>query len=228
MESILKAINIRKSFGKLLVIEDISLEIKKGESVVLFGPSGCGKTTFLRIVSGILKPTSGKLETNYTKLGFVFQEDRLIPWLTVEGNLRFVSEDEELLDNVLSAVRLEDFKRYYPSELSGGMKKRVNIARALMVRPDFLILDEPFSSLDYHIKIKLIRDFLGLKKSFSVSVLAVTHDPKEAALLGNRIIFLSCPSKVFHEIIVDSPENAEKEILNILESSCPYSCRSCL
>ena len=221
METILKAQKVAKKFGKLKVIDNISLEIKRGESVVLFGPSGCGKTTFLKIISGIIKPTSGEIFKDYGKLGFVFQEDRLIPWLTVEENLLFVNEDKTLSDKILSMVGLEKFKKYYPSELSGGMKKRVNIARALVVNPDFLILDEPFSSLDYHIKIKLIKDFLELKKKFEISVLAVTHDPKEASFLGNRILFLtSRPSKIFYEITVDTPESTEKKILDMLEKSC--------
>ncbi len=210
----LKVKNLSKRFGRLQVIKNWNFEIKRGERVALFGPSGCGKTTFLRIVCGLEKPTSGELHSLYTKVGMVFQEPTLIPWKNVIDNLRFVKKDDEKIEEILNEMGLATFKYYFPSSLSGGMKQRVNLARALLVNPELLVLDEPFFSLDLSIKLKIIRDIQKIHEKNEFTLLIVTHDAKEALYLSDRIILLSSrPSRVLKEFKV-SLSSDERDFSN--------------
>ncbi len=220
METILEVVNLKKSYGRLRVIDGISFRLKKGERLGIFGPSGCGKTTLLKIIAGIIENFEGKVHRNFESSGFVFQEDRLIPWLDVFSNLKFVCDDDMAIENVLRMVRLADFKRSYPHELSGGMRQRVNLGRALVINPQLLLLDEPFSSLDIHIKMRLIRDINKICRDLKVSVINVTHDPREAALLSDRVlVFSPRPAKIIKELVVRNVVEAEKEILDIAEKN---------
>lgn len=205
MGSIINVKNISKNYDSLEVIKDWQLSIKQGERLVILGPSGSGKTTFLRIIAGLDKVSSGKIEIYSKKLGFVFQEPRLIPWRSVEQNLRFVNEEADTSD-ILKRLRLNGFEKYYPSQLSGGMQQRLNLARALIINPEILILDEAFSSLDLAVKLKIVQDLYQeyLKKKFTI--IAVTHDLKEALYLADRILIISSsPSKILHDITIDLP-----------------------
>ncbi|MBN1430379.1 MAG: ABC transporter ATP-binding protein [Anaerolineae bacterium] len=203
MDYCLTVKELSKSFGSLSVLDDWNLQVKHGERLVLLGPSGCGKTTFLRIISGLEEPTSGVFQKDAVRVGFVFQEPRLIPWRDVRGNLQFVDEEQGDTGEILAQLRLTGFEDYLPSRLSGGMKQRVNLARALMIRPDLLILDEAFSSLDMKIKTSIIEDIRRLWLARGFSIVSVTHDLKEALLLADRIILLSTrPSKIIREIHV--------------------------
>lgn len=215
---VIKLENIKKSFGNLKVLENISFSLDSREKLVLLGPSGCGKTTLLRIIAGLEK-FEGNLIKNFKKLGYVFQEPRIIPWKTIYKNLKFVEEDDEKIKNVLKNMKIFDFKDYLPSKLSGGMKQRVNLSRALVTEPDLLLLDEPFASLDIHIKWSIINDLINEWKNRNFSIIMVTHDIKEAILLGDRILVLSNrPAKIIKEFIVSETMNEEKltkEIINL-------------
>lgn len=201
---ILKVEGLVKSFGNFEVIHHWDLTVEEGEKVVLLGPSGCGKTTFLRIVAGLEKPTEGKIVIGFERLGFVFQEPRLIPWKTVRDNLRLIEEDEEKIKTVLELVKLNSFENHFPFQISGGMKQRLNLARAMVVDPDFMILDEPFTSLDIKVKMEIMEDIMEIWEKRRFTMLMVTHDVKEAIYMGDRVLILSkIPSKILREIRIN-------------------------
>lgn len=187
----LKVADLSKRFGRLEVIKSVSFEVSSGESIALLGPSGCGKTTILRIVAGLEHETAGYVERNFSRLAYVFQEPRLIPWKTVRENLRFVEENDEKIREILSALRLSGFEEYKPAKLSGGMRQRVNLARAFLVEPDLILMDEPFSSLDLQTKLSIIQDVNRRREEVNFSMVIVTHDIREAMLLADRIILLT-------------------------------------
>lgn len=177
------------------------MKVYEGDAVAIVGPSGCGKTTLLRIVAGLERPDSGTIKRFFNRLGFVFQEDRLIPWYDVWRNLEFVCGDERKINRVLEQVGLLDFAHYKPRQLSGGMRQRLNLARALLVEPDLLLLDEPFRSLDTPTKMRLMDDLSRLLESVKVSYILVTHDVREALRLAKRIYVMSGrPAKFVHTV----------------------------
>jgi len=209
---ILNVKSISKSYGKLKVIEGISFDLSRGESIALLGPSGCGKTTLIRIIAGLIDDYEGAIECKVQKMGYVFQEPRLIPWKTVIDNLKFVEENEERIFKTLEALKLKDFANFKPSKLSGGMRQRVNLARALIIEPELLLLDEPFASLDVHLKVSIISDIIERRKDMNFSMIVVTHDVREALLLSDKIYMLSDkPSSIIEEIDVS---NVPKDISN--------------
>jgi len=179
------------------VLTGINFSIKDGEFVSVLGRSGCGKTTLANILAGYLTPQTGEVLINNIKVKkpgknriVVNQENDLFPWMTVWENMKLANSNEKEINKYLKLVNLKDYKQYFPNHLSGGMKKRLSLARALVVNPDFLILDEPFDSLDYRIRevlhIELDRIFSSTKKT----TLLVTHDIDEAIFLSDRIIIL--------------------------------------
>ena len=208
--------HVSRDFGGLPVLEDLSLTIKQGEFVVLVGPSGCGKTTLLNILSGALAPTSGTVTTTGI-LRTVYQHDGLFPWLTVRDNIGLglrgmtdkVDKAAELAD-LLALIRLEEFEGHYPHQLSGGMRQRVELARALAGRSDILLLDEPFSALDYQTRLRLRRELVRLLALRPRTVVFVTHDIEEAAQLADRVLVLSeRPAQVRTELFLDTPRPRE-------------------
>lgn len=216
--------HVSKHFEKLNIFSDLSFEIVAGQSVALLGPSGCGKTTLIRMIASLDEDYTGQISRNYQKIGYVFQEPRLIPWKSVYDNLRFVLEDDEKINEALKIMKLDGFQDYKPAKLSGGMRQRVNLARALLDEPDLLLLDEPFASLDLHTKLSIIEDILDGKKQRTFSMIIVTHDVREALLMADRIILLSNkPTKILEELDVSQvPKDImsaeflkkESEILN--------------
>jgi NitT/TauT family transport system ATP-binding protein len=190
METLLKTVNLCKSFNDLEVLRGISLNIAPGERVALLGPSGAGKTTLLKILAGLETPTSGTVENYAQRTAFVFQEPRLIPWRSVKDNLLFVNPAGDY-KAALHSVEMADFADYPPADLSGGMRQRVNLARALITQPDLLILDEAFHSLDLGIKMRLMESITLNWQAKPFALLCVTHDPKEALYLADHIIILS-------------------------------------
>lgn len=214
---ILSAKNIGKSFTfegrKMPVLEDINFDLKKGEFLSVIGPSGCGKSTLLRIMLNLITPDHGKvLISPEIKTALVFQNFALFPWLTVEQNIGFGLKMKGLkprkikqqTDFYIREMGLEGFGRKHPKELSGGMKQRVGIARALAIEPQILLLDEPFSSLDVLTAAKLREEILEIWQAQNLSIIMVTHLVDEAALMSDRILVLSPrPGKIKKEVKVD-------------------------
>lgn len=199
MPACLKASDLCKSFGNLRVIDAWNLEISAGERVGIVGPSGCGKTTFLRMAAGLEPPSGGTIARTWEKIAYVFQEPRLIPRLTVKENLSFVAGEADL-DEILEITQLSGFESYFPGQLSGGMAQRVNLARALIYKPDFLILDEAFSAYDIDIKYKTILKLVQLWRGQRFAMINVTHNLKDALMLSDRILIVSrAPSRILFE-----------------------------
>lgn len=203
--------NISKSYynqkGTLDVIEDLSLEVKEGEIIAIVGPSGTGKSTILNIIAGLVEKTSGELLVD-GKIGYMFQHDLLFDWTTVYKNLfigleiknKVTEEDKEKALKLLEKYELLDFKSSLPNELSGGMRQRVSLIRTLMINPDILLLDEPFSALDAQTRIKISNDVYNSIKEQKLTAILVTHDITEAISLADRVIILSKrPAKVIKE-----------------------------
>lgn len=187
-------INIKeKSFKGIKILENIDISLKEAEFLSIIGPSGCGKTTFLNIVSSLDKNFKGDVNINSSNIGFVFQDARLIPWLSIKENLLIVAKDKDIkqIDELLKLVNLENILDLYPKDLSGGMARRVSFVRAFINKPKLIFLDEPFISLDYPTATALKKDFLELCKKFNTTIILVTHDLSEAIYLSNRIIFFS-------------------------------------
>lgn len=216
MGNVLKVEKLTKRFGDLLVLDNWNIKLGKGERVVLLGPSGCGKTTFFRIVAELDQHYDGNVEIFVDKIGYVFQEPRLLPWRNINNNLKIIRDNETKIKEIISMMGLEGFENLLPSSLSGGMKQRVNIARALLVEPEILIMDEPFTSLDLNIKLSIIEDINKLWERNRYSLLMVTHDIKEALLLADRILIVSQrPSHILNEFLIDLP----KENRNLIDSN---------
>ncbi|HPC25145.1 MAG TPA: ABC transporter ATP-binding protein [Fervidobacterium sp.] len=210
--TLVKLENVSKHFEKLNIFNDLSFEIVAGQSVALLGPSGCGKTTLIRMIADLDDDYTGKISRNYRKIGYVFQEPRLIPWKSIYDNLRFVLEDDEKINEALKIMKLDGFQDYKPAKLSGGMRQRVNLARALLDEPDLLLLDEPFTSLDLHTKLSIIEDILDGRNQRTFSMIIVTHDVREALLMADRIILLSNkPTRILEELDVSQ---VPKDIMN--------------
>jgi NitT/TauT family transport system ATP-binding protein len=202
MDLSLRVHDLSKAYGKLTVLDKWNLTINKSERVVIMGPSGSGKTTFLRLAAGLELPSSGKIEINHRRTGFVFQEPRLIPWRTVKQNLLFVNKHGDI-NGILNKMRLGGFEDYYPSQLSGGMRQRVNLARALLVNPDLLIMDEAFTSLDLPVKMSIIDDLLAQWNDKRFTIIMVTHDIKEALYISDRIVLITAlPASIKENIPV--------------------------
>ncbi|HLM40840.1 MAG TPA: ABC transporter ATP-binding protein, partial [Microvirga sp.] len=214
---------VAKTFANgVTALDGFSLDVRAGEFVSLVGPSGCGKSTALRIVAGLSSPTRGRVvwpggsgEDHRGRIGFVFQEPTLMPWADVADNvwlplrLRGVSRRDAhgRIGESLALVGLDAFAKAYPRELSGGMKMRVSIARALTVNPRLLLMDEPFGALDEITRFKLNDDLLRLQKTLGCTVVFVTHSIYESAYLSGRIMVMSPrPGRIVTEIPGEAPE----------------------
>jgi len=213
---------VSKRYGAAqLVLEGIDLTVRKGDFVSIIGPSGCGKSTILKLVAGLVQSTSGTLlvdgmtPANAREIvSFIFQDPTLLPWRTVTSNVGLALEldhaprdtRQKKIETLLELVGLTHVARSYPRQLSGGMKMRVSIARALASKPRILLMDEPFAALDEMSRDRLNEELLRLREEQKWTVLFVTHSVAEAVYLSNRIIVLAPhPGRVAHEIEVDLP-----------------------
>ncbi|MEM6313973.1 MAG: ABC transporter ATP-binding protein [Planctomycetota bacterium] len=198
---------LRHDFGDLHVLGPIDLEVPTGQFVAVLGPSGCGKSTLLRAIAGLLTPTSGELTNNTRRAGFVFQDSHLLPWRSVLDNVRLPAELEgtdatDQAHALLREVGLAGFESAYPNELSGGMRMRVSLARALVTTPDLLLLDEPFAALDEITRQELDDMLLRLWRHHAMTALFVTHSVAEATYLAERAVVMSRrPGR----IVLDTP-----------------------
>lgn len=212
----LKLKNISHSYGAVEVLKDISLDIPQGQIICLIGPSGCGKSTLLRFLGGLERPSSGEVlqignppPGSLNPLTYVFQHFALLPWRTVEGNIRLVLEDhnlsrremDEIVSDVLDRTRLTDFRTALPKQLSGGMRQRVAISRALAVRPALMLMDEPLSALDSQTRELLMDDLVALWTRQPFTSVYVTHNLNEAVRLGHRVVVLSRRPGLIREIV---------------------------
>lgn len=197
----------RKSFADTLVLHNVRIHLQQGEVVTLLGPSGCGKSTLLRIVAGLERDYSGSLHLAASQVGLVFQEPRLMPWLSVERNVGFADDqryDQAWVQQLLTEVGLAGFESALPKALSGGMAQRVAIARGLYSRPQVLLLDEPFSAVDAFTRFKLQDLLLELAERHGIALLLVTHDIDEALYLSDRVLLMgNRPSQIRDELRVE-------------------------
>ena len=210
---IVKIENVSKSYNKTPVIKAISLDIEKGERIVILGPSGCGKTTLLRMIAGFIHPDKGKLiidgqtvadngkciiDPESRQVGMVFQDLALWPHMTSYKNIEFglkakkvpKAEIRRRIDTIFEKVQMVQFRNAYPGELSGGQQQRIALARALVTRPKILLMDEPLSSLDTDLRQVLRREILRLQEGLAITMIYVTHDREEAFSLATRIVVM--------------------------------------
>jgi NitT/TauT family transport system ATP-binding protein len=211
-EALLRLERVDQTFGTVKALAGIDLEVRRGEFVALVGPSGCGKTTLLNLCSGWLKPTAGAVHRP-DRLRMVFQQDGLFPWLTVGENvhlgLRHVPDEGERDRRgkaLLDLVGLRAFETHYPHQLSGGMRQRVELVRALGGETDLLLMDEPFSSLDYLTRLRMRGELARLLREEPRTVVLVTHDIEEAAQLADRVLLLTeRPARIRDEVRLSAP-----------------------
>jgi NitT/TauT family transport system ATP-binding protein len=210
-------------------VRGIRLDIARGEFVTIVGPSGCGKSTLLNMTAGLFPPTSGTVRYGGTQVagvnlrtGYMTQSDHLLPWRTVAGNIAVPLEIQGLareemrqrVDAIVALVGLQGFEKSYPSQLSGGMRKRTALARLLAYDPETLLLDEPFAALDAQLRLSMQIELLRLSRQFNKTVLFVTHDLDEAAALGDRcVVFSSRPGTITH--MISSPLPRERDLTRL-------------
>lgn len=215
--------HISHAYGDIEVMQDINLDISSGKIVCIIGPSGCGKSTLLRLVGGLERPNAGRVvqigappAQSLNPITYVFQDFALLPWRTVEGNIRLILEDHPIkredvnaiVSDVLARTKLSDFRHLLPKQLSGGMKQRVAISRALAVKPAVMLMDEPLSALDSQTRELLMDDMISLWTRQPFTAVYVTHNLAEAVRLGHRIVVLSRrPGRIREIVTIDKPLN---------------------
>ncbi len=201
--------------GETVALEDVSFSVSEGEFVAIIGPSGCGKTTLLSLAAGLLTPTKGKIKNANVSFGYMLQKDELFPWRTIEKNIFLPLEIKRsnTLENQAQAIALAEkyglkqFLKNYPSSLSGGMRQRAALIRTLAVNPDVLLLDEPFSALDYQTRLSVCDDVYKIIRNEKKTALLITHDISEAISVADKIFVLSRrPAKVVAEHLLNFSE----------------------
>ena len=184
--------------GETLAVDHVSFEVQQGEFVSIVGPSGCGKTSILSLLAGLIPPSSGEIIRRAAE-GYMLQRDHLLEWRTIEGNILLGLQVKKGLDegsreyalSLLRSCGLEEFRRHYPRQLSGGMRQKVALIRTLAFSPELLLLDEPFSALDYQTRLKLADDVYQIIRSQNKTAILVTHDISEAISMSNRVLVFS-------------------------------------
>ena len=222
----LKLENVSKSFARVetrditTALDDINLEMHDGEFISLVGTSGCGKSTMLRLIAGLIVPTQGLLTVNGEKIegpapsrGMMFQKATLFPWLTVENNIAFSMkmrheekkpENKAEVERMLKVIGLEDFRKDYPAQLSGGMAQRVALARSLICKPEILLLDEPLGALDSFTRMNMQDEILNIWRQTGQLTIMVTHDVDEAIYMGTKVLVMEPhPGRIMGEIPIE-------------------------
>jgi NitT/TauT family transport system ATP-binding protein len=221
----------RRDGNETAVLDNVSLDVREGEFICLLGPSGCGKSTMLNTMAGFLAPSSGTVTIDGELVTgpdprriFVFQERGVFPWLTVEGNIGFglfkLSKDARArrIANYVKLVGLQGFEDAYPQELSGGMKQRLEVARALAVNPDMLFLDEPFGALDSITRLIMRGELLRIWEAEKKTIIFVTHDIEESVQLADRVVVMSArPAKIQQIVEIDIPHPRDISSARYLE-----------
>ena len=217
MDAILKFTDVKLIYhtkrGETIAAENLTFDVKKGEFVAFIGPSGCGKTTLLSLAAGLIAPSEGKVESQGS-FGYMLQKDELFPWRTIAKNIclpleikkQNTSENRARAAGLAHTYGLKDFRDSYPNQLSGGMRQRAALIRTLATDPDILLLDEPFSALDYHTRLNVTEDIAGIIRSEQKTAVLITHDISEAISLADRVLVLSArPAHVTlsHELDLD-------------------------
>ena len=206
--------------GETTAVKDMNFTVEKGQFVSVIGPSGCGKTTILSIAAGLLPPSSGEVKRETGEFGYMLQRDALFPWRTVEQNIYLPLEVKkrntpamrERAIGLAEKYGLKDFLKKTPSQLSGGMRQRVALIRTLAAGPEILLLDEPFSALDYQTRLEVCDDVQGIIKSEQKTALLVTHDISEAIALSDKVVVLSArPARVVREHLIEFGEGSPKK-----------------
>ncbi len=214
------------------VLQDVSLSVRQGEFVCIVGPSGCGKSTLLNIICGFLRASRGDVQVQGTPVTgpdprriFLFQENGVFPWLPVRGNVGFGllnkprEQRDPIVQHYIDMVGLTGFEDTYPHELSGGMRQRVEIARALAADPDILYMDEPFGALDFITRLKMRADLIRIWQSERKTILFVTHDIEESVQLADRVIVMSKrPATIKTEVVVDLPRPRDLDSQGYLQT----------
>jgi NitT/TauT family transport system ATP-binding protein len=231
VDHVSKNFPLRGRAGVLTVLEDVSLDICEGELIVLLGPSGCGKSTLLNVIAGFLQPTTGQVLHEGIPVSkpdrrrtVVFQDYALFPWMTIEKNVEFglkaqgiaPAERTRIARDFLALVKLSGFEDHYPYEVSGGMKQRAAIARALAPDPDILLMDEPFGALDAQTRVLLQEELVRIAAATKRTVVFVTHSIDEAVFLADRIVVMSShPGRIrsIHNVALPRPRTAETRSL---------------
>lgn len=228
--------NLTKSFGDLLVLNDINFTVKEGEFLVIVGPTGCGKTTFLNLLSTLYEPTKGEIlidgepaDPKKHNISFVFQEPSCLPWRTVRENIAYGMEvknfekerKEEQLQKVMDLVGLTQCADLYPNQISSSMEQRVAIARAFAVNPDLLLMDEPYGQLDVKLRFYLEDELVRIWQEFQNTVIFITHNVEEAVYIAERILVLTNkPTTIKEEIPINLPrprDYLDKDFVDLRE-----------
>ena len=204
--------SMTKKFGDLLVLDDVSFDVKKGEFLCVVGPTGCGKTTFLNCLTKLYEPTSGEIlidgePVNLRKhnISYIFQEYSCMPWLTVEENVAFglnikhkpEAETRQAVDEALEMVGLQGYRKYYPNQLSASMLQRAVIARAFATKPELLLMDEPYGQLDIELRFKLEDELIKIWQKLGTTIIFITHNIEEAVYISENVLVLTNkPTKI--------------------------------
>ena len=230
--NILKIKNLKKTYhtkeNEFLAVDNFSFDLKEGEFVAIVGPSGCGKSTILSILCGLDKPSNGQIIYNENlNFGYMLQSDNLFNWLTVYKNCTLgleikKIENKKYVENLLKTYGLWEFKDTYPASLSGGMRQRVSLIRTLATNPDILLLDEPFSALDYQTRLAVSDDVYKIIKKEKKSAIMVTHDIGEAISMADRIIVLSNRPSTIKKIYMINLVNKTSPIENRNDKNFSY------
>lgn len=230
MDNLVEFKDVSKTFfsekGETIVLSHVSFSLKPHEIIAIIGPSGCGKSTLLNLVSGLIEPSEGQVTLN-ARMGYMFQTDHLFSWRTVKDNVLLgleithtkTKENVKYAIDLLEKYQLGEFLHHYPQELSGGMRQRVALIRTLVLKPEVLLLDEPFSALDYQTKLLVLDDVYRMIHEEKKSAIIVTHDISEAISFADRVIVLSSrPSSIQASIPIDLHLQEEKTPLKARKS----------